>query len=137
MFNDWRNKMPIPNGMSGECCLCGLAFHSKAELDRHDAMFASQHAVALAKGESTDFGKSFTAPVEFADVLGTHDVPTQKESNHLELNKQAIEPLGGQMEELFGGDARWARISGKALTPPSSTMKGVDPMFADLVKMGV
>jgi|HubBroStandDraft_5_1064220.scaffolds.fasta_scaffold736412_2 hypothetical protein len=127
----------IPHPYVAQCLLCDRNFMTKQELDAHDRVFAAEHDAALSKGGRIDFGKSFTAPVEFVDLLGTHDVPTQKESNHLELNKQAIEPLGGQMEELFGGDARWARISGKALTPPSSTMKGVDPMFADLVKMGV
>lgn len=131
--------MSVRNGQhAAECCLCDLGFHTKAELDRHDALFASQHAAALIKGARIDFGKSFSAPVEFTDILGSNDVPMHKELNHLEVAKAAAEPLGGQIEELFGGDARWAHIAGKPVAAVSKgTANGIDPMFADLVKIGV
>jgi hypothetical protein len=128
----------IPAGMEAECCLCSRYFATKSELDAHEKTFAAEHATALSKGGRTDFGKSLSAPVEFADILGSNDVPTTKELGNLEVAKAAAEPLGGQIEELFGGDARWAHIAGKPVAAVSKgTANGIDPMFADLVKIGV
>jgi len=125
----------IPHPYVAQCLLCDRNFMTKQELDAHDRVFAAEHDAALSKGGRIDFGKSFTAPVEFVDLLGVSAVPTTKELSNLELAKVAAEPQDSPLEKIFDADTKHLHSLGKAVTSGSSPSKGVAPEFQRLLSV--